>query len=63
MRESQSSDMVPMTVAQAARLKVLAEDALEPEAFHPNLSQAEAERRINALAAKLRLQDGPPHTL
>jgi hypothetical protein len=58
-----SSEMSPMSDAQAARLKLLAEDAFELEAFHPRLSQAEAERRIAALTAKLRRQDGPPHTL
>jgi DUF3072 family protein len=52
-----------MTEAQAARLKRLAEQALEPEAFNPILTQAEAARRIAALEAKLRLLDGPPHTL
>jgi hypothetical protein len=53
----------PMTAAQSACLKDLAEQAFEWEAFNPRLSEAEAARRIDALAAKLRLQDGPPHTL
>jgi DUF3072 family protein len=52
-----------MTGAQASDLKALSEEAREPEAFKPNLSKAEASRRIDALKAKLRLQDGPPHTL
>jgi hypothetical protein len=52
-----------MTETQASRLKQLSEDAFEPEAFQPHLSSAEAARRIDALAAKLELQDGPPHTL
>lgn len=52
-----------MTPTQASRLRWLAEETFEPEAFHPHLTQAEAERRIEALAAKLKLQDGPPHTL
>jgi hypothetical protein len=53
----------PMTGAQASYLKTLSEEAREPEAFKPNLSKAEASRRIDALKAKLRLQDEPPHTL
>ncbi len=52
-----------MTGAQASDLKTLSEEAFEPEAFKPNLSKAEASRRIDALKAKLRLQDEPPHTL
>ena len=52
-----------MTDAQASRLKVLSEEARELEAFHPKLTKAEAARRIEALEAKLKLQDGPPHTL
>jgi hypothetical protein len=38
-------------------------EAFEPEAFSRQPSKTEAQRRIDALAAKLRLQDGPPHTL
>jgi hypothetical protein len=57
------SDSDPMTAAQASRLKALAEEARELEAFDPKLTAAEAARRIDALQAKLRLQDGPPHTL
>ena len=53
----------PMTEPQMSLLRRLAEEALEPEAFSRQLSRAEAQRRIEALAAKLRLQDGPPHTL
>ena len=53
----------PMTEEQAARLRSLAEQAFEPEAFRPNLTRAEAALRIEALSAKLRLQDEPPHTL
>jgi len=52
-----------MTAAQASRLKALAEETRELEAFDPKLTAAEAARRIDALQAKLRLQDGPPHTL
>jgi hypothetical protein len=51
-----------MTKDQGVRLKALAGEALEPEAFHPGLSAAEAERRIKALEAKLATMDGPPHT-
>jgi hypothetical protein len=53
----------PMTEEQAATIKALAEAALEPEAFNPHLNAAEAARRIEALQTKLRLMDGPPHTL
>lgn len=52
-----------MTARQAALLRKLAFDAYEPEAFQPNLTQAETEQRINMLKAKLKLMDGPPHTL
>jgi len=52
-----------MTPQQASELKALAEEAFEPEAYRDHPSQAEALRRIEALRAKLRLQDGPPHTL
>jgi hypothetical protein len=53
----------PMTPAQASCLRLLAEKAFELEAFDRRLSRSEAARRIEALRAKLRLQDGPPHTL
>ena len=52
-----------MTHEQASELRALAEEAYEREAYRDRLSRAEASRRINALKAKLRLQDGPPHTL
>jgi hypothetical protein len=52
-----------MIGAQASDLKMLSEQAYELEAFDLNLTKAEASRRINALKAKLNLQDGPPHTL
>lgn len=51
-----------MTPEQAALLRKLAFDAYEPEAFHPNLTKAEAERRIDTLQAKLKLMSDPPHT-
>ena len=52
-----------MTAEQAAKLQKLAFDAYQPEAFSPNLTQAEAEQRIGTLRAKLKLMDEPPHTL
>ena len=52
-----------MTAAQLTELKKLAEDAFEPDAFGQHLTQNEAAQRIAALRAKLKLQDGPPHTL
>jgi hypothetical protein len=52
-----------MTAAQAATLKELAEAAYELDAFKPNLTRTEAEISIAMLAAKLKLLDGPPHTL
>lgn len=52
-----------MTVEQAARVKQLAIDAYELDAFKEVLTQAEAARRIATLSAKLKLLDGPPHTL
>ena len=52
----------PMTVGQVVKLRQLAEDAYELDAFKPNLTRAEAGRRIAALTAKLKLLDGPPHT-
>jgi hypothetical protein len=58
-----ASGSEPMTPAQAARLEALSKEARELEAFNSKLTKAEASRRINALEAKLRLQDGPPHTL
>jgi hypothetical protein len=53
----------PMTGAQASYLKTLAEQALELDAFDPSLTKAEASKRIDALKAKLKLLDGPPHAL
>ena len=51
----------PMTAAQAATLKNLANAAYELDAFKPNLTRAE--KRIITLTAKLKLLDEPPHTL
>jgi hypothetical protein len=52
-----------MTADQEARLRQLAHDAYELETFSVQLTQTEAAARIAMLEAKLRLQDGPPHTL
>ena len=52
----------PMTPEQAAWLRRLAHEAYDLEAFAPHLTQAEAERRIAGLKAKLKLQSEPPHT-
>ena len=49
--------------ASSSPLKRLAEAAYELDAFKPKLSRAEADRRIATLSAKLKLLDGPPHTL
>jgi hypothetical protein len=55
--------ILKMTTEQAATLRRLAEAAYELDAFKPKLSGAEADRRIATLSAKLKLLDGPPHTL
>jgi hypothetical protein len=52
----------PMTGAQASYLKTLSEQALEPDAYDNALTKAEASKRIDALKAKLKRLDGPPHT-
>ncbi len=57
------TDKEPMTAAQAATLKQLAEAAYELDAFKSNLTRAEADMRIAMLRAKLKLLDEPPHTL
>ncbi|MGH6684348.1 MAG: DUF3072 domain-containing protein [Pseudolabrys sp.] len=62
-RRTEFANDAPMTAEQAARLKQLASDAYELEAFKTQLTQAEAQRRIAMLAAKLTLLDEPPHTL
>ncbi|HET7912439.1 MAG TPA: DUF3072 domain-containing protein [Pseudolabrys sp.] len=51
-----------MTPKQASLLRKLAYDAYEPEAFSPELTSAEAEKRIGVLQAKLKLMSEPPHT-
>jgi hypothetical protein len=55
-------DGEPMTGAQAASLKRLAEEIREPHAFDAGLSKREAARRIDRLQEKLRLGELPPHT-
>ena len=57
------TDDRPMTAEQAATLKRLTQEAYELDAFKPNLASAEADKRIAMLTAKLKLLDGPPHTL
>lgn len=52
-----------MTAEQERRLRQLACDGYELDAFSSQLTQTEAATRIAMLEAKLRLQDGPPHTL
>ena len=52
-----------MTAAQAATLQRLAQDAYELDAFKPNLTRTEADKRIAMLTAKLKLLGEPPHTL
>jgi hypothetical protein len=63
MANGRSSGHEPMTAAQASCLRTLAEQARELDAISSDLSEAEASRRIDALRAKLQLQDEPPHTL
>ena len=43
-----------MTGAQASYLKTLSEECDEPGAFAPDLTKAEASKRIDALKAKRR---------
>ncbi len=52
----------PMTGAQAASLKRLAEEIREPHAFDAGLSKSQAARRIERLQERLRLGELPPHT-
>jgi Protein of unknown function (DUF3072) len=49
------TDNRPMTAEQAATLKRHAKNAYELDAFKPNLTRAEADNRIAALTAKLKL--------
>jgi Protein of unknown function (DUF3072) len=52
----------PMTGAQAASLRRLAEEIREPHVFDAGLSKSEAARRIDRLQERLRLGELPPHT-
>ena len=52
-----------MTPAQRRELKELTIAAYEHDAFSGHLTQTDAARRIAMLKAKLKLMDGPPHTL
>jgi hypothetical protein len=52
-----------MTPEQAAELKQVALEAYELDAFKQQLTARDAARRIAMLKAKLKLLDGPPHTL
>ena len=52
----------PMTGAQAASLRRLAEEIREPHAFDAGLSKSEAARRIDRLQERLRIGELPPHT-
>ena len=57
------TDNGPMTAEQAATLKRLSKDAYELDAYKSNLTRAEADKRIAMPTAKLKLLEGPPHTL
>jgi hypothetical protein len=52
----------PMTGAQAASLRRLADEIREPHAFDAGLSKSEAARRIDRLQERVRLLELPPHT-
>ena len=47
----------PMTGAQASYLKTLSEEAHQPDAYAPNLTKAEASKRIDALKQLLKERD------
>jgi Protein of unknown function (DUF3072) len=48
----------PMTGTQASYLKTLSEQAHKPEAYAPNLTKAEASKRIDALRQAIKERDG-----
>jgi hypothetical protein len=50
----------PMTTDE---LMTAAQATYDLDAFKPNLTGTEADKRIAMLKAKLKLLDGPPHTL
>jgi hypothetical protein len=52
-----------MTAEQIVLLRRLACDCYELDAFSERLTQVEAAGRIAMLQAKLKLLDGPPHSL
>lgn len=47
----------PMTGAQASYLKTLSEEAHQPDAYAPNLTKAEASKRIDALKQMIGQRD------
>ena len=53
----------PMSAEQERELRQLAYAAYEPEAYSRNMTRSDAAQRIAMLRAKLKLLDGPPHTL
>jgi hypothetical protein len=52
-----------MTDDQSVQLKTLARRAYELDAYKPQITRAEAEKRIAMLRAKIKLLGEPPHTL
>jgi hypothetical protein len=46
-----------MTRAQALKLRGLSQEAYQPKMYEPNLPQAEAARRIEALKKEIELAD------
>lgn len=57
-----ANGLEPMTGAQAAYLKTLADQMHEPMAYEQGLSRSEASRRIDVLREKIRIWELPPHT-
>ena len=47
----------PMTGAQACYLQTLSEQAHQPDAYEPNLTKAEASKRIDALKQLIKDRD------
>ena len=48
----------PMTGAQSSYLKTLSEQAHQPDAYAPNLTKAEASKRIDALKEAIKERRG-----
>jgi hypothetical protein len=46
----------PMTGAQSSYLKTLCEEAGDPDSYDPNLTKAEASKRIDALKEELGIE-------